>query len=76
MRMKLSEFRRAVTEEFGAGYGAVLVRDTHLGELDGRTADEALAAGLSAATVWLALCRDQDVPEPRRHGRGRPESRR
>ncbi|MBI5161031.1 MAG: DUF3046 domain-containing protein [Micrococcales bacterium] len=74
--MKVSEFRRAVVEEFGSGYSAVLTRDTHLAELDGRTADEALAAGVPAGTVWLALCRFQDVPESRRHGRGLPEPQR
>lgn len=69
--MKLSEFQRAVAEEFGA-FGRVLVRDTVIVELGNRTPDEALAAGLSARDVWIALCRAQEVPPQRWHGAGRP----
>lgn len=70
--MKLSEFRRAVADEFGSAYGRVLTQDTVLGELGDRTADEAIAAGVPAREVWLALCRAKDVPESHRHGAGRP----
>ncbi len=70
--MKLSEFRRAVAEEFGDAYGRVLTADTVLGALDGRTADEALGAGVPARDVWIELCRALDVPESRRRGAGRP----
>jgi hypothetical protein len=41
-----------------------------LGALDGRTARQALAAGVPPRTVWLALCEATDVPESRRHGAG------
>ena len=51
----------------------MLRRDTVIAELGDRTPDEALAAGMPAAEVWLALCRVQEVPLPRRHGRGRPD---
>ena len=70
--MKLSEFQFAVEHEFGAGYGAVVVTDLSLAGVGGRTAREALAAGVPARTVWLALCDAADVPEERRHGVGRP----
>ncbi|GAA1512981.1 hypothetical protein BJ978_002256 [Agromyces terreus] len=70
--MKLSEFRFAVDHEFGAGYGAVVVADLALAGVGGRTAREALAAGVPARTVWFALCDAADVPEERRHGVGRP----
>ena len=70
--MRLSEFRRAVDDEFGATYGAVLVHDLVLGALNGRTAQEALAAGVPASEVWGALCEAKDVPESRRRGAGRP----
>jgi len=65
----LREFRRAVADEFG-DRGAVLTADLVLGELGGRTADEALAAGIDAESVWGALCRAADVPVHRRHGVG------
>ncbi len=72
--MKLSEFERAVVEEFGE-LGRVLRTDLVIAELGGRTADAALAAGVPAVEVWLALCRVQEVPPSRWHGRGRPDAR-
>ncbi|MWB99562.1 DUF3046 domain-containing protein [Agromyces seonyuensis] len=69
--MKLSEFRIAVDDEFGAGYGRVLVNDLVLPGF-GRTAAEALAVGIPARDVWLALCEAADVPESHRYGVGRP----
>ena len=70
--MKLSEFQIAVDAEFGAGYGGVVVNDLVLATLGGRTAREALDAGVRPREVWLALCDATDVPEGRRHGVGRP----
>ena len=67
--MRTSELQLAVTEEFGA-LGAVLMTDTALQSLGGRTATEALAAGIPARQIWQALCDAKDVPAERRHGRG------
>jgi hypothetical protein len=66
--MRLSEFWIAVDEEFGA-YGRVLARDLVLGEFD-LTAEQAIARGTSTRSIWLALCRANDVPESRWYGRG------
>ncbi len=71
--MRLSEFQIAVDEEFGSGYGSVIVKDLVLPTLAGRTANEALADGVAPREVWLALCDATDVPESRRHGVGRRE---
>ena len=68
--MKVSEFRRAVDEEFGETHGRVLTRELVLDELGGRTAERALAEGEPTGRVWLALCRANDVPRERWHGRG------
>jgi hypothetical protein len=68
--VKVSEFRRAVDAEFGETHGRVLVRELVLDELGGRTAERALADGEPTAEVWLALCRANDVPRERWHGRG------
>jgi hypothetical protein len=68
--VRLSEFQLAVTDEFGDAYGSVLRRDLVLEEVGGRTADQALAAGVPAREVWLALCRAQDVPPNRWYGVG------
>lgn len=73
--MRTSELQIAIEEEFGA-LGAVLMTDTTLGSLGGRTGAEALAAGVSARDVWRALCDAKDVPASRRHGRGMREPQR
>ena len=67
--MKVSEFHRAVADEFGP-FGRVLVRDTVVVALGNRTAEAALAAGVPAGEVWTALCRAQEVPRERWHGVG------
>ncbi len=69
--MKASEFRIAVDDEFGEAQGRVLVRDLVIDALGGRTAAEALEAGIPTGEVWTALCRANDVPVNRWHGRGR-----
>jgi len=74
--MRLSEFRRAIADEFGEQYGHALLRDLALTRLGSRTGEDALALGVPAREVWLALCEEMGVPEQRRHGVGRPEPRR
>jgi hypothetical protein len=73
--MRHSEFDRAVADEFGRG-GDALVADLVLTDVGGRTAREALAAGVPPRQVWMALCVEADVPVSRRHGAGRLEPRR
>ncbi len=73
--MRRSEFLRAVDAEFG-GRAAALVSDLVLTEVGGRTAAEALEAGVPPRDIWLALCAETDVPVSRRHGVGRLEPRR
>lgn len=68
--MRLSQFQRAVTDEFGEAYGESIVRDVVLDGLCDRTAREALADGVAVRDVWLALCEAMDVPESRRFGVG------
>ncbi len=48
----------------------MLVRDSVIVALGNRTPEDALAAGVPAREVWLALCRAQDVPRERWHGAG------
>lgn len=69
----MSEFWFAMDEEFGSAHARVITHDLVLGALGSRTADEALAAGVPARDVWMAICEAQGVPTPRRHGRGRPK---
>lgn len=56
-------------DEFGPGYSRVLSSTLVLAGVGGRTADQALAAGVSPRKVWLAVCDVQDVPPERRLGR-------
>ena len=56
-------------DEFGAGYSRVLSSSLVLAGVGGRTADQALRAGIPPRQVWLALCDVQDVPPERRLGR-------
>jgi hypothetical protein len=72
--VKVSEFHRAVADEFGP-FGRVLVRDTVVVALGNRTAEAALEAGVPAREVWLALCAVQNVPRERWHGVGLPDPR-
>jgi hypothetical protein len=68
--VRLSEFRIAVAEEFGEAYGRVITRDLVLDAVGGLTADQAIAKGVPARSVWLALCDASDVPPERRYGVG------
>jgi len=46
-----------------------------LGELGGRTGDQAFASGVSARDVWFALCAAKDVPRSRWNSAGKPAPR-
>jgi hypothetical protein len=72
--VRLSEFQRAVRDEFGSRAAAV-VTDLTLAGVAHRTAAQALEEGVPPRTVWLALCAEMDVPESRRHGVGHLEPR-
>jgi hypothetical protein len=67
--MRISEYWRLMDDEFGAGYSRVLSSTLVLTGVSGRTADQALAAGIEPRKVWLAVCDVQDVPAERRLGR-------
>ncbi|MBT1544093.1 DUF3046 domain-containing protein [Curtobacterium aurantiacum] len=71
--MRVSEFWRAVDQVFGEAYGSVVTRDVVLEQLGGRSAVDAIDAGIDARRVWDALCDSQDVPMDRRHGKGLAE---
>jgi Protein of unknown function (DUF3046) len=60
--VRLTEFNERVTLRFGATYGASVLADHVLTGFDGRTAAQAIEAGLEPRDVWRALCADFDVP--------------
>ncbi|MFJ6076714.1 DUF3046 domain-containing protein [Pseudarthrobacter sp. NPDC092419] len=67
--MRISDYWRLMDDEFGAGYSRVLSSTLVLAGVGGRTADQALAAGVEPRRVWFAVCDVQDVPPERRLGR-------
>lgn len=61
--MTLSDFEAITHEVFGAIRAEYLVRSHVLTQLDGLTAQEALAAGVSPKRVWQELAAEFEVPE-------------
>lgn len=61
-----------MADEFGATYAGSLASSQVMATLDGRTAGEALDAGVPPREVWAALCDAMEVPESRRRGRDHP----
>jgi hypothetical protein len=59
--VRLTEFNERVTGQFGAAYGASVLVDHVLSGI-GRTAAEAIEAGVDPRDVWRALCADFEVP--------------
>ena len=60
--MRLTEFRERITQQFGEAYGASVAADHVLAAVGGRTAAQAIEAGVEPRDVWWALCSDFDVP--------------
>lgn len=73
--MRVSEFWDLMAHEFGSGYCRVLASDLVLGELNQRTAVEAINAGVDPKTVWFAVCKAQEIPEHRWWGPDREPKR-
>ena len=59
--MRHSEFWARMEQHLGRAYSRVV-----LGELDGRTVDEALAAGESPKRVWRAVWGALELPDSER----------
>jgi hypothetical protein len=54
-------------EQFGAAYATSVARYQVIGRLEGRTVDDALAAGEDPKTVWRAVCEHFEIPVAQRH---------
>lgn len=61
--MRHREFWQCVDAVFGVGHGRTLTASHVLPALDNRTAEQALAQGDEPGQVWIALCREFEVPE-------------
>ena len=60
--MRLQEFWSRLDGQFGALRAQTVARDHVFATLGGRTAVEAIDAGLPVRRVWLAICEAYDVP--------------
>jgi hypothetical protein len=66
--VRLTEFRGLMQAQFGSLRAPSVASDHVFSALDGRTANEALAAGEDPKVVWLAVCDDFDVSDALRYG--------
>ncbi|SDH12158.1 Protein of unknown function [Lentzea fradiae] len=59
-------FRKLMAGEFGQVRAEMIAHDHVLSSLGGRTADQALEAGIGAKEVWTAVCDAFEIPPDRR----------
>ena len=64
--MRLQEFWSRLSGHFGSMRAESVARDHVFGSLGGRTAVDALEAGLPVRKVWLAICEEYEVPAQER----------
>ena len=60
--VRLQEFWSRMEDLFGSMRAQTVARDHSFGTLDGRSAVEAIEAGVPVRTVWLEICKEYDVP--------------
>jgi hypothetical protein len=54
--VRLTDFWTRLDDVFGPAYAASVASDQVLPELDGRTVDQALNAGIPVLAIWRAVC--------------------
>ena len=64
--MRLQEFWCRLDGHFGSARAQSVARDHVFAVLGGRSAVDAIDAGLSVRTVWLAICEEFEVPPKER----------
>ena len=64
--MRLQEFWSRLDRHFGAMRAQTVARDHVFAVLGGRSAVDAIDAGLPVRKVWLAICEEYDVPPKER----------
>ncbi|MDS1112854.1 DUF3046 domain-containing protein [Gordonia westfalica] len=63
--MRLTEFTELMTTEFGVSRADSILVDHVLTEFGGRSGAQAIDDGIDPREVWVAICRDFDVPRQR-----------
>jgi DUF3046 family protein len=64
--VRLQEFWSRLDAQFGSMRAQSVARDHVFGVLGGRSATDAIEAGVPVRKVWLAVCEDFDVPPKER----------
>jgi hypothetical protein len=64
--VRLQEFWSRLDHHFGSMRARSLAHDHVFAALGGRSAVDALEAGLPVRTIWLAVCEEYDVPPKER----------
>ena len=64
--MRHTEFWSRLDDVLGRAYSRTWAELTVVRDLDGRTTQEALAAGVPPKQVWVAVCRQLELPERER----------
>jgi hypothetical protein len=64
--VRLQEFWSRMEQQFGSMRARTVAADHVFGSLDGRTAVQAIDAGVPIRTVWLEICKEYDVPPKER----------
>jgi Protein of unknown function (DUF3046) len=64
--VRLQEFWSRMRDEFGSMRAESVARDHVFAAIGGRTAIEAIDAGVNVRKVWLAICEEYEVPPKRR----------
>jgi hypothetical protein len=60
--VRLQEFWSRLDGQFGPMRAQSVARDHVFGTLGGRTAVQAIDAGLPVRKVWMAICEEYEVP--------------
>jgi hypothetical protein len=64
--VRLQEFWSRLDGHFGSMRAQTVARDHVFAVLGGRSAVQAIDAGVSVRKVWLAICEEYDVPPKER----------
>jgi hypothetical protein len=62
----MQDFWARMREQFGSLRAETMARDHVFSSLGGRSAVDAIDAGLPVRSVWLAVCEEFDVPRKER----------
>lgn len=64
----MTEFRALMAAQFGPLRAPSVAKDHVFAELGGRTADQALDAGINPKRIWAQVCAEFEVPAALHHG--------